>query len=230
VQPQHQCVGIDLHRRRSVIVRMTGEGEVLGTVRVDNDPVALSLELARAGPDPEVALESTSGWYWAVDLLDADGARVHLVHPLGLHWDARRVKNDERDGTELANRLRRGDLPEGWIAPPEPGELRELIPCRAKLSAPRTSAEAQIHAVMAECGIIPPQGNMFGPTGQVLLDEMPFEGAFAIRVESLRTCSSSTTGSWPWWNANSTAASPGTRAITPSKPSTAWGRSWPPSS
>jgi hypothetical protein len=54
-----QYVGIDLHRRRSVIVRMTGEGEVLEIVRVDNDPVALSLELAKAGPDPEVVLEAT---------------------------------------------------------------------------------------------------------------------------------------------------------------------------
>ena len=44
-----QYVGIDLHRRRSVIVRMTSAGEVLQTVRVDNDPVALSLELAKAG-------------------------------------------------------------------------------------------------------------------------------------------------------------------------------------
>ncbi|MGH9003233.1 MAG: IS110 family transposase, partial [Acidimicrobiia bacterium] len=87
-------------------------------MRINNDPVALSLELAKAGPDPEVALESTYGWYWAADLLQADGANVHLVHPLGLHWDARRVKNDERDATELAHRLRRGDLPESWIAPP----------------------------------------------------------------------------------------------------------------
>jgi hypothetical protein len=28
VEPQQQYVGIDLHRRRSVIVRMTGKGEV----------------------------------------------------------------------------------------------------------------------------------------------------------------------------------------------------------
>jgi hypothetical protein len=33
-----QYVGIDLHRRRSVIVRMTAEGEQLGWVRIDNDP------------------------------------------------------------------------------------------------------------------------------------------------------------------------------------------------
>src|SRR5438067_664063 len=66
---ERQYVGIDLHRRRSVIVRMTGEGEVLETVRIDNDPVALSLELAKAGPDPEVALEVCYGWYWAADVL-----------------------------------------------------------------------------------------------------------------------------------------------------------------
>ena len=186
MQQQKQYVGIDLHRRRSVIVRMTEDGEVLDTVRIVNDPVALSLELAKAGPDPEVALEACYGWYWAADLLESDGARVHLVHPLGLHWDARRVKNDERDATELANRLRRNDLPESWIAPPELRELRELIRYRGRLVALRTSAKAQVHSVMAKLGILPTLNDMFGPGGQQLLDEMDFEGAYAIRVESLR--------------------------------------------
>jgi transposase len=186
VEHQQQYVGIDLHRRRSVIVRMTEDGEVLETVRIVNDPVALSVELAKAGPDPEVAVEAAYGWYWAADLLEADGARVHLVHPLGLHWDTRRVKNDERDATELAHRLRRGDLPESWIAPPEVRELRELIRYRARLTALRTSAKAQIHAVMAKLGILPPLSDMFGPAGRALLDGMGFEGAYAIRVASLR--------------------------------------------
>jgi hypothetical protein len=65
--PDHtQHVGIGLHRRRSVMVRMTPDGEQLGWVRFDDDPVALGLELAKAGPDPEVVLEATYGWYWAV--------------------------------------------------------------------------------------------------------------------------------------------------------------------
>ncbi len=55
-------MGIDLHRRRSVIVRMTEDGEVLECVRIMDDPVALSLELAKAGPDREVALEATYRW------------------------------------------------------------------------------------------------------------------------------------------------------------------------
>ena len=53
-----QYVGIDLHRRRSVIVRQTEAGERLGWVRIDNDPVALALEIEKAGPDPELVLEA----------------------------------------------------------------------------------------------------------------------------------------------------------------------------
>ena len=186
MEREQQYVGIDLHRRRSVMVRMNDAGEVLGVSKIDNDPVSLSVALAEAGPDPEVALEACYGWYWAADLLAAEGARVHLVHPLGLHWDSRRVKNDVKDATELANRLRRNDVPEAWIAPSEVRELRELVRYRAKLVALRTSAKAQVHAVMAKLGILPSQGRMFGPTGQVLLDEMDFPGPYGLRVESLR--------------------------------------------
>ena len=168
---EQQYVGIDLHRRRSVIVRMNNAGEVVGVAKIDNDPLALSMAVAEAGPDPEVALEACYGWYWAADLLAAEGARVHLVHPLGLHWDSRRVKNDVKDATELARRLRLNDVPEAWMAPPEVRDLRELVRYRAKLVALRTSAKAQIHAVMAKLGIIPPMGDMFCASGQVLLDD-----------------------------------------------------------
>ncbi|HET6915195.1 MAG TPA: IS110 family transposase, partial [Acidimicrobiales bacterium] len=186
VEREQEYVGIDLHRRRSVIVRMNGAGTVLGVSKIDNDPLALSMAIAEAGPHPEVALEACYGWYWAADLLAADGAKVHLVHPLGLHWESRRVKNDVKDATELANRLRQHDLPEAWIAPGEVRELRELVRYRAKLVALRTSAKAQVHAVMAKLGILPPIGDMFGPGGQVLLDKMDFPGPYGLRVESLR--------------------------------------------
>ena len=59
-----QFVGIDLHRRRSVIVRMTETGERLKTVRILNDRDRLAEVMARAGECPEVVLEATYGWYW----------------------------------------------------------------------------------------------------------------------------------------------------------------------
>src|SRR5450756_1836932 len=64
-----QFVGIDLHRRRTVIVRTTEAGEVLEAVRIVNDVQRLASVMARAGHCPEVVLEATYGWYWAVDAL-----------------------------------------------------------------------------------------------------------------------------------------------------------------
>ena len=53
---------MDLHRRRSVLVRMTDAGERLETVRISNDPEYLRAVMARAGETPEVVLEATYGW------------------------------------------------------------------------------------------------------------------------------------------------------------------------
>ncbi len=97
-------VGIDLHRRRSVIVQMSPEGRRLGApVRIDNDPFELARQVVSWGESPEVVLEATYGWYWAADVLAEAGAVVHLAHPLGIKGFAyRRVKTDLL--TELADR------------------------------------------------------------------------------------------------------------------------------
>ena len=55
-----QIVGMDLHRRRSVLVRMTESGEHLETVRISNDPEYLRAVMARAGEAPEVVLEAAT--------------------------------------------------------------------------------------------------------------------------------------------------------------------------
>jgi transposase len=79
-----QFVGIDLHRRRSVLVRMSEAGEPLEWVRILNDRDRLAAAMAAAGEHPEVVLEATYGWYWAADELAALGANVDLAHPLGV--------------------------------------------------------------------------------------------------------------------------------------------------
>src|SRR5262245_66568882 len=77
-----QVVGMDLHRRRSVLVRMTEDGRRLGMAKITNSPVELRKEIARAGRAPREVLEATYGWYWDADALDAAGAEVHLAHPM----------------------------------------------------------------------------------------------------------------------------------------------------
>jgi transposase len=140
----------------------------------------------RRARTPRWVIEATYGWYWAVDLLRANGARVHLAHPLGNNWGNRRVKNDERDATDLADLLRLGRLAEAWIAPPEIRELRELVRYRAKLVAIRSGFKAQIHAVLAKQGVRVPMTDLFGVAGRQLLDGCALDDAYRQRVQSLR--------------------------------------------
>jgi transposase len=182
-----QYVGIDLHRRRTVIVRTSAEGELLEAVRIANDADTLAEVLCRAGESPEVVLEATYGWYWAVDTLQAVGASVHLAHPLGVKgFEYRRVKNDLRDAADLADLLRMGRLPEAWIAPPATRELRELVRHRAKLVALRSHCKAGVHAVLAKCGIPVPMTDLFGVGGTALLDRLDLPKPYPARITSLR--------------------------------------------
>ncbi len=183
---QKQYVGIDLHRRRSVIVRKDEAGEVLETVQIVNDPALLAAELAKAGEHPDVIVEATYGWYWAVDVLEGLGATVHLAHPLGLNWGNRRRKDDVRDATDLADMFRLGRLPEAWIAPPATRELRELVRYRAKLVNLRSGLKSQVHAVLAKQGVNVAVSDLFGVEGRELLDEVALDHAYRRRVDSLR--------------------------------------------
>lgn len=182
-----QVVGIDLHRRRSVLVRMTEAGETLETTRISNDPEYLRAVMARAGEHPEVVLEATYGWYWAADTLTELGASVHLAHPLGVKaFSYRRVKNDERDAADLADLLRMNRLPEAWIAPPPVRELRGLVRHRAKLVAARSGLKCQVHGVLAGAGVPVPMSDLFGIAGATPLTDPRLSRVERWRVTSLR--------------------------------------------
>ena len=180
-----EYVGIDLHRRRSVVVRKDSSGQLLETVHITNSPVALAEAVTRAGENPEVVLEATYGWYWAADVLAELGATVHLAHPLGNNWGNRRVKNDERDAADLLDLLRLGRLAEAYVAPPGLRELRELVRHRAKLVTARSALKIQVSAVLAKEGVMLPVQNLFSVAGRSLLESIDLGDAYRLRVDSL---------------------------------------------
>ncbi len=184
-------VGIDLHRRRSVLVVLNELGDRVGSTRIENSPMNLEQTLegikATVEAPVEVVMEATWGWYWAADVIEAAGLSLHLAHPLGIKgFENRRVKNDDRDAMLLADLLRLGRLPEAWVAPPEIRELRELVRYRRKLSRLQAGLKAQVHQTLGKEGAIPPMTTIWYSGGQKWLDELEMADAYTNRVESLR--------------------------------------------
>jgi len=116
LEPEY--VGVDLHRRRSVIVRMSPDGERLTTEKIDDNAVALAAAIAPAGPNPRVVVESCCGWYWAADVLAECGAPTNATPPRARHRIGLRAQSSEPPGNE--GQRRQSDEEQG-----EPSEQHE---------------------------------------------------------------------------------------------------------
>jgi len=109
-------VGIDLHPRRSVIVRMSLEGERLSTEKIDNDARALAAAIAPAGPNLKVVVEAPYGWY----SLSATGVRRATArNRSSLSTSTMRNAIEHMVGARPAGRIRAG-TDEGQAAPSIP--------------------------------------------------------------------------------------------------------------
>jgi transposase len=87
-----------------------------------------------------VVVESTFNWYWLVDGLMDNGYRVHLANPSAIkQYEGLKHADDVTDAFHLANLLRLGILPEGYIYPKEQRPVRDLLRKRLMLVRQRTA-------------------------------------------------------------------------------------------
>jgi transposase len=138
--------GIDLHSNNSVVVVSDDADRVLYQRRLPNDPAQIRAALAPHREDlVGVVIEATYNWYWLVDQLINDGYRVHLANPAAIRqYEGFKYSGDFTDAAHLAQLLRLGLLPEGYIYPAEERPVRDLSRKRIQLVQCRT---AQILAI-----------------------------------------------------------------------------------
>ena len=75
-----------------------------------------------------VAVESTFNWYWLVDGLQAAGYPARLANPAAMiAYSGIKQTDDESDALWLAELLRLGILPEGYIYPAAERPVRDML-------------------------------------------------------------------------------------------------------
>jgi transposase len=143
--------GIDLHSTNSVVVVSDETGRIVCKRRVPNE---LGAVLARLAPYREelagAVVESTYNGYWLVDGLQAAGYRVHLANPAAIkRYEGLKHGDDDTDAAYLAQLLRLGILPTGYICPPDERALRDLARKRLQLGRSRTSPILAVENIVA---------------------------------------------------------------------------------
>jgi len=178
-------VGIDLHRNRSHVAVIDGQGELSLSRRIVNDRATFLELLAGLEGESRIAVEATYGWEWLAELLEDAGYEIHLAHPLRTRAiAAARVKTDAVDAKTLAHLLRADLLPEAYVAPRELRDLRELLRHRIALTGMRSALKNRVHAILAKHGITRQHSDLFGKGGRAFLEALQLREAPRRRLDS----------------------------------------------
>jgi len=142
--------GIDLHSNNSVLAVKDSEGKVLYRRRLENNLHNIEQALA---PYRQrlvgVVVESTFNWYWLVDGLMEAGYPVKLANPAAIQqYSGLKHTDDDSDAEWLAEMLRLGILPTGYIYPKAERGVRDLLRKRRHLVGQRTSNILSVQNIM----------------------------------------------------------------------------------
>lgn len=144
-------VGMDLHATNTYVGVVDEENKVLHKQRFRNELLLILSGLDPFKKDIEgIVVESTFNWYWLVDGLMAEGYRVHLANVSAIkQYEGLKQIDDKRSAFWLANLLRLGILPTGYIYPKEERPTRDLLRKRLQLVRHRTSHILSVKNILA---------------------------------------------------------------------------------
>jgi len=153
--------GIDLHSSNSYVGIVDAVGKRALKKKLPNDSgVILDTLMPFKNDIVGIVVESTYNWYWLVDLLMAEGYTLHLANPTAIQkYSGLKYSDDQHDAFWLADMLRLGILPEGYIYPKEDRPIRDLLRKRSHLVKLRTSLVVSLQNIINRNNGFKLQGN-----------------------------------------------------------------------
>jgi transposase len=142
--------GLDLHSSNSYLGIIDETGKRVFKQKLPNERERI-LEAVKPYQNDiaGIVVESTYNWYWLVDLLVDAGYQVHLANPAAIKkYTGLKFADDQHDAFWLAEMLRLGILPEGYIYPKEDRPVRDLLRKRMHLVRLRTSLIVSLQNIL----------------------------------------------------------------------------------
>lgn len=121
--------GSDLHGNNVFLTLCNQKGQRVMQRRVKANLASVNQALEPYMERIEsIAVESTFNWYWFVDGLKDKGMDVRLANPARMmQYTGLKSSDDKTDAGWIAEQLRLGILPEGYIYPKEVRPVRDLL-------------------------------------------------------------------------------------------------------
>lgn len=143
--------GFDLHSSNTYLGIKDESGKRLFKKKLPNDSKVILDTLKPFKNDiVGIAIESTYNWYWLVDTLMEEGYKVHLANPAKIQqYSGLKFSDDQHDAFWLAEMVRLGILPEGYIYPKEDRPIRDLLRKRGHLVRLRTSLILSLQNILS---------------------------------------------------------------------------------
>lgn len=140
--------GIDLHKDNCLITTINDAGELVRQERLPNVPEIILAYFAALGGSHNTVVESTTGWYWLSDLLEAHGIELVMAHAKYLKAISyAKVKTDKVDSHTLATLLRMNLIPRAHKISRELRDIRDVMRARLRFVQKRTSCYVSIHTI-----------------------------------------------------------------------------------
>ena len=183
-----EYVGIDFHKRYSVVARVNPQGKVLSHRKVMNDRPTLTRFVRSLKPGTKLALEATGHWMYFYELLEDRPVDLVLAHPLKTKAIASaRIKTDKIDATTLAQLLRGNLLPAAYIPPRPVRDLRALLRHRASLVVLRSLLKNKLQAVLLQHGLTGPRRTVLAQRARPWWQALPLRPAYREAVSGYLT-------------------------------------------